>query len=107
MTSTIGAFAVRRDEPDSPLLADSEETLNKAIALHWIGAWEGNGLAGADAVRSALLEERWGDAVLAWMDATGETVDVYPHGLEVHTADRYPDEEFGLHIQTTALFREA
>lgn len=101
---TIGAYAVRRSDPDQPLLADSLETLNKVIALRWIGEWTPSGDDGAH-VRRAILEQRWADAVLGWMDATGEELDVFPHGMVIHEARDYPDDEFGPRIQTSPLFR--
>jgi hypothetical protein len=102
---SIGAYAVRRSEPAQPLLADSEDTLNKVIALRWIGEWQPADDRAADQVRAALLEERWADAVVGWMNATGEEVDVFPFGIEVHEAPDYADEEFGPRVQTTPLFR--
>ena len=103
----VGAYAVRRSEPDQPLLADSEATLSKVIALRWIAEWEPGRDVDANDVRRALLEERWDDAVLGWMAATGEVVDIFPHGLEIHEARDYPDGEFGPRIQTSPLFRSA
>jgi len=103
---SIGAYAIRRSDPDRPLLADSEETLNKVIALRWIAEWEPAGDSEVEPIRKALLEERWADAVLAWMELTGETLDIFPHGLEIHEARDYPDDEFGVRIQTTRLFSQ-
>ena len=103
--TSIGAYAVRRGEPEQPLLADSEETLSKVIALRWVAEWVPAPGVDVEAVRAALLDERWDDAVLGWMAATGEVVDIFPHGLEVHEARDYPDEEFGPRVQTTPLFR--
>ncbi len=102
---SIGAYAIRSGDTEQPLLADSEETLNKVIALKWIGEWDPGNHGGADEVRAALLEERWGDAVVAWMQATGEVLDIFPFGLEIHESADYPDDEFGLRIQTSPLFR--
>lgn len=103
---SIGAYAVRRSDPEQPpLLADSEETLNKVIALRWIGEWTPVGAPAGAAVRDAILDERWSDAVIGWMEATGEVLDIYPFGIEIHEARDYSDEEFGLRVQTTPLFR--
>ncbi len=104
--TTIGAYAVRRSDPDQPLLADSQDTLNKVIALRWIAEWVPLDRARADPIRMALLEERWGDAVIGWMAETGEEVDIFPFGLEIHEARDYSDGEFGPRIQTTPLFRD-
>ena len=104
---SIGAYAVRRSDPEQPpLLAEDEETLNKVIALRWIGEWQPADPEAAAAVRDALLQERWADAVLGWMKAAGEVLDIFPFGLEIHEARDYPDEEFGLRVQTTPLFRD-
>ena len=103
---SIGAYAVRRSDPEqAPLLADSQETLNKVIALRWIGEWVPADDDIAAPIREAILEERWSDAVVGWMQATGEVLDIYPFGLEIHEARDYPDNEFGLRVQTTPLFR--
>lgn len=103
---SIGAYAVRRSDPEQPpLLADSEETLNKVIALRWIGEWTPTDDAAAEPVRKAILDERWSDAVVGWMEATGEVLDIYPFGLEIHEQRDYTDEEFGPRVQTTPLFR--
>ena len=103
----IGAYAVRRSDPEQPpLLADSQETLNKVIALRWIGEWTPSDREVAAPVRQAILEERWSDAVIGWMEATGEVLDIYPFGLEIHEARDYPDDEFGPRVQTTPLFRQ-
>jgi hypothetical protein len=107
MLKTIGAYAVRRSDPDQPLLADSQDTLNKVIALRWIAEWAPGDDPAAESVRHALLEERWGEAVIGWMIATGEEVDIFPFGLEIHEARDYADDEFGPRIQTTPLFRHA
>ncbi len=103
---TIGAYAVRRSDPEqAPLLADSQDTLNKVIALRWIGEWVPVDDAVAEPVRQAILDERWDDAVIGWMAATGEVLDIYPFNLEILDARDYPDDEFGLRVQTTPLFR--
>lgn len=105
---TIGAYAVRRSDPEqAPLLADCQETLNKVIALRWIGEWQPAHDDEAAEVRQAILDERWSDAVIGWMNATGEVLDIYPFGLEIHEARDYPDDEFGPRVQTTPLFRRS
>lgn len=103
---SIGAYAVRRGDPDQPLLADSEDTLNKVIALKWIAEWRPPSHDVAEPIRQAILDERWADAVLGWMQAIDEVVDIFPFGLEIHEARDYPDHEFGPRIQTTLLFRD-
>jgi hypothetical protein len=104
---SIGAYAVRRSDPEQPpLLAENEETLYKVIALRWIGEWRPTDADTARVVREALLREDWAAAVLGWMEATGEVLDIFPFGLEIHEARDYPDSEFGVRVQTTPLFRD-
>lgn len=106
VTTTVGAHAIRRGDQTEILLADSQETLNKLIALRWVGEWTPEpGDVAADEVRQAILDERWGDAVSGWMDATDEVLDIYPFGVQIHEARDVPDGEFGPRVQTTPLFR--
>ena len=54
-------------------------------------------------MRQALREERWGDAVFAFIARTGTAVDVY-ESTEFHVA---PDAAVGpLELQLTPLFAE-
>lgn len=103
---SIGAYAIREDDPDNPLLADSVETLNKAIALHWIGRWQPPDGTDVGELRTALLSEDWAEAVLLWMRLADERLNIYPHGIEIHESRDYPDEEYGPHIQTMPLFQD-
>jgi len=103
---SIGAYAVRADDPDNPLLADSIETLNKVMALKWIGSWNPATGGAATQLREALLDEQWEQAVTLWMSLADEQVSVFPNGLEIHEGRDYPDDEFGPRLQTTALFQD-
>ena len=57
-----------------------------------------------DAVRRALLGERWAEAVLTWMEATGNTVDVYDGWPRVWTDADLDDERASLEIRISPLF---
>ena len=49
------------------------------IALHVIAATKPSKLGSRlQEIRTALLEERWTDALVAWMEETGQVADVYP-----------------------------
>lgn len=66
------------DEP-TVLVAADEESLSEVLALDVIASTESASLGSRlPEVRSALMERRWADALVAWMDATGRVVDVYP-----------------------------
>lgn len=102
---TIGAYAVRRSDPEHLLLADSEDTLSKVIALRWIGEWVPgpSQSTAADEVRGRgprrTLERR-----RRGMD-DGHRGDPrhLPVRVEVHVAADYSEAEFGPRVQTTPL----
>lgn len=74
------ACAVVRDEPPGVFTAEDLETLNWVLALKLVAATPAAELPEGvrDALRAALLEERWGDAVEAWIESREVAVDVYP-----------------------------
>jgi hypothetical protein len=56
-------------------------------------------------VREALLEERWADAVVLWMEATNEPVDAYPDE-PIWTEQRLDEEKASLEIRMAPIFDE-
>ncbi len=73
------AVAVVRGEAPDVFVAENLDVLHWILALEWVAradpATLGEGLR--DSLRRALLEERWADAVLDYMDHIGTAVDVY------------------------------
>ena len=59
--------------------------------------------SGAESIRDALLEERWGDAVVAWIRTVGTGIDVYD-GKSIYTSDDLPADLIGAQLQFTRLF---
>lgn len=103
MTGTV-AYAVVHTEPPSIFLAEDIDVLHRVLALEVVARTDPAllGLA-ADDVRQALLEERWGDAVVAWIRAVGTGVDVYD-GKSIYTSDDLPADLIGAQLQFTRLF---
>ena len=100
------AYAVVHTEPPSIFLADDIDLLHRVLALEVVARTDPALLgAGADAIRDALLEERWGDATVAWIKRTGTGIDVYD-GKSVYTDDDLPAEMIGAQLQFTRLFAE-
>ena len=77
---TLVACAVIREEPPEVYVAEDMDTLNWVLALKVVARTRGSQLSPdvRDNLRSALLEERWGDAVEQWIDHRHVAVDVYP-----------------------------
>jgi hypothetical protein len=101
----IVAVAVVREDPPSVFIAEDMETLNWVLAVRLVArtspATLGDALA--TALRQALLEERWADAVYDWMDAMSVEVDIYSSEDMFTTTDV---EMAPTELQFTPLFRD-
>lgn len=106
MSSSLVAYAVVRDDPPSVFVAEDIDVLQRALALDLVARTESNRLdtQDRDALRSALLEERWGDAVHSWILHTGIAIDVYTQ--RVATAEDLPADLIGAQLQFAPLFRD-
>ena len=99
------SYAVVRTDPPQVYLADDIETLQWVLALKVVARTRAATISApdADVIRSALRDERWADAVIEWIDVTGQPIDVYP-SIEVHEARHVamgPAE-----LEFTPLFRD-
>ena len=88
MTAHVAVAIVRGPEPEV-YIAEDQETLNWVLALQLIASTPGDRLEPGlrDQLRAALLEERWGDAVYAWIQANDVEVDVYSSETLYETSD--------------------
>ncbi len=101
------ATAVVHTEPASVYLADDIDTLHRLLALEVVARTDAGLLNGRAAeIRTALLDERWGDAVVTWIRETGTGIDVYTNN-SVYTADDLPPDLIGAQLQFARLFRQA
>ena len=79
--------------------------LHRVLALEVVARTSASVLADrTDQIREALLDERWGDAVVAWIQRMGIGIDVYTHA-SIYTADDLPPELIGAQLQFSPLFR--
>jgi len=99
------SYAIVRDEPPEVYLAEDIDTLHWVLALQVVARSRPDELPGAavGTIRAALLDERWADAVVEWIGATGRPIDVYP-GIEVHEARHIEMASAELHF--TPLFTD-
>ena len=101
------AYAVVRTEPPQVFLATDVDVLQRVLALELVARTPPLSLEigqRAD-IRAALLDERWGDAVVAWIDRMNVEVDVYTH-LHVYGEDDLPADLVGAQLQFAPLFRD-
>jgi uncharacterized membrane protein len=99
----VVACAVVRDDPPRIFVAEDLETLNWVLACQLVATTPGSALPPGerDSLRQALRDQRWGDAVFAFIARTGIAVDVY-ESTELHLA---ADAPIGpLELQLTPLF---
>lgn len=102
------AYAVVRFDPPEVFLAEDVDVLQRVLALELVADTDPALLTedGAADLRTALLEERWSDAVLTWMKLSEVAVDVYTF-LPVFAARELPSELIGAQLQFKRLFRNA
>lgn len=102
----VYAQIYRHGNPGQVLIAEDEESIGQAIALHVIARTSPRELGSSvDEIRSALLEHRWADATLAWMSATDHVVDCYPD--EPVWGSAPDDRPIEFELQFTPLFEES
>ena len=100
------AIGVVRGEVPQVFLAENVEVLGRLLALQLVAPTPARQLGeAAGAIRQALLEERWGDAVLAWMGATGNVVDGYDDE-HVWTEARLEREFADFELRLSPLFQD-
>ncbi len=101
------AYAVARTEPPQVFVATDVEVLQRVLALELVASTPASALASAErtAIRGALLEERWADAVVRWIEVMGVAVDVY-NNLHVFTENDVPGEVLGPQLQFAPLFED-
>jgi ketosteroid isomerase-like protein len=103
--NALVACAVVRDDPPRVFVAQDIDTLNWVLACQLVAKTPGHDLPAGEReeLRRALREERWGDAVFAFIARTGTAVDVY-ESTDMHLA---ADAAVGpLELQLTPLFTD-
>lgn len=104
-----GAYAVVRGEEPQVFLARDAEVLSRALAVHLVAqlpAADVSSPARLQEMQSALLEERWADALVAWMDETGVAVDVYDEAPRIWDKDDLDLEKATLEMRVAPLFAD-
>ncbi len=100
------AYAVVRSDPPDVYVAEDVDVLSRLLALELVARTDPATLKPGTAagLRDALLDERWGDALVDWIGITGMEVDVYTH-LHIYTDTDLPSNMLGAQLQFAPLFR--
>lgn len=103
------AVAIVREDPPRFFVAESDRVLNRVLALELVAetsATEIANLRTLDEIRRALLEERWADAFVLWLEVTGSVVDIYPD--EPIWTDEYATRDrVALEMKVAPIFLDA
>lgn len=104
-----GAYAVVRGEEPQLVLAEDATVLSRALALTLVAQLPAQRVSSAarlQEMRQALLEERWADALVTWMEETETAVDVYDEAPRVWTEAELDEEQASLEIRVAPLFSD-
>ncbi|MFQ5556352.1 MAG: hypothetical protein ACE5GB_02415 [Acidimicrobiales bacterium] len=103
-----GAYAIVKTDPPRLFLAENAAVISRLIALMVVAHEEPARLAAGRAavIRDALLEERWADAVVAWMSATDTFIDIYEEYVRVWTELDLDAELASMEIRMARIFEE-
>ena len=108
VTSVVGAYAIVRGEEPRVVLAENADVISRALALTLAAQLPADQISSAarlERIRAALLEERWADAVLEWIEETGTAVDVYDEAPKVWSEGDLDLENASLEIRLSPIFR--
>jgi hypothetical protein len=107
--AAVGAYAVVRGDEPAVFLAEGADVMSRVLALHLVAQLPARSVsspARLEEMRAALLEERWADAVVAWIEETGTPVDVYDERLKVWTEKELDAEQASMEIRMAPLFSD-
>lgn len=102
------AVGVLQGDPPEVFLASSVAVLGRLLALHVVARADPEAfrrVGTLDEVRTSLLEERWADALVLWMDATESIVDGYPDEI-VWSDARIDAESTAFELRMSPVFRD-
>lgn len=100
------AYAVTHDDPPQVLIAVNESVLTRLVALEVVAKTHPDEVGHhLGAIRAALLEERWDEAVATWIEATGTSVDAFPDEVVWAEAD-LDSERTALELRVAPIFED-
>jgi hypothetical protein len=101
------AYAVIRDVTPTVFLAEDIDVLHRVLAMELVAKTRGADMDELTRthLRELLLEERWAEAVLHWMELNHVDMDVYTHERIYRVSDVPPDL-IGAQLQFTPLFQD-
>lgn len=105
---TPGAWAVVKYDTPQIYVAENAQVISRLIALKVVAATAANEFEPhrLELVRDHLLHERWADAVVMWIEATGIEIDVYEEYVPIWSEAALDSELASMEIRTSRLFSD-
>lgn len=110
MTSPVEhvAYAVLHEDPPRVFIASNDAVLSRLLAVKVVAASDPSEFANPatlESVRSALLTERWADAVSTWIQVKETPIDAFPD--ETVVQEEHLDEDAAsFEIRMAPIFRD-
>ncbi len=101
------AYALVPGEEEIAHVAVDSEVLTRVLVLQLVARLRPEQLGDDDLerIRSALRGENWQEAVIAWMDATGRRLNIFPDE-PIWTGGELDEERLRLELPLTPIFSE-
>jgi hypothetical protein len=101
------AYALIPGQEEIAYLAEDPEALTRVLILQLVGQLRPGQLPPDDLerIRTALRAEDWEEAIIAWMDATGQRLNIFPDE-PIWTATGLDDEHLRLALPHAPVFSE-
>ena len=104
-----GAVAIIKGDPPQVLLAENATAMARLLAVRVVATSDPSSFEREtlSALRSALLEERWADAVVIWMETFETFIDIYEEFVPVWTENQLDEQYASMEIRVSRLFADA
>jgi hypothetical protein len=101
------AYALIPGQEEIAYLAEDPEVLTRVLVLQLVGQLRPAQLRNdeLERIRTALRDEDWEEAIIAWMDATGQRLNIFPDE-PIWTSDELDDERLRLELPRTPIFSD-
>lgn len=103
-----GAVAIIKGDPPDVLLAESAAAMARLLAIRVVAASDPRSFERGtlDSLRTALLQERWADAVVIWMETFETDIDIYDQFVPVWTEAEMDEHYASMEIRVSRLFAD-
>lgn len=101
------AYALVQGEDQVRFAAVDESVLTRVLILELVAKLQPDRISAElrGRVRAALREQRWAEALVAWMEGTGQQINIFPDE-PVWTQDALDEERFVFELEMSPIFED-